>query len=76
MLSGKSAAGKYPVEAVLLMGVDDIFPAAEEYFLSRVSGVSLQCKRTPQSVEYAAALEAAYLELHRYTEKSSEHKNS
>ena len=67
---------KYPVEAVLLVGVEDIFPAAEEYFSSRVTGVSLQCKRAPQSVEYAVALEAAYLELHRYTEKSSEHKNS
>jgi len=67
---------KYPVDVVLIMGAADIFPAAEKYFSSRVSNIVLLNRCTPQSVEYAVALEAAYCELHRFTEKISEKTNS
>ena len=60
---------KYPVEAVVLLGAEDIFPSAEEYFLSRMpAGISISCKRSLPLADYAAALEAAHFELHRFTE--------
>lgn len=60
---------KYPVKSVVLMGCKDIFPAAEEYFASRVpAGVHLLCHRQNYSVEYGAALMSAHMELHRFTE--------
>ena len=60
---------KYPVQSVVLMGCPDIFPAAEEYFASRVpAGVHLLCHRQNHSVEYGAALMSAHMELHRFTE--------
>ena len=60
---------KYPVKSVVLMGCPDIFPAAEEYFASRVpTGVHLLCHRQNHSVEYGAALMSAHMELHRFTE--------
>ena len=60
---------KYPVEAVVLLGAEDIFPSAEEYFLSRMpAGISISCKRSLPLADHAAALEAAHFELHRFTE--------
>ena len=60
---------KYPVKCVVLMGCQDIFPAAEEYFASRITtGVHLLCHRQNHPVEYGAALMSAHMELHRFTE--------
>ena len=59
---------KYPVETVILVGADDIFPAADEYISGRLPvGVSVSCKRNLPLVDYAAALEAAHFELHCFT---------
>ena len=62
-------AHKYQVEKIAIMSADDIFFAAEEYFSSRVNNCTLICcKRALPEIEYSAALEAAYLELHRFSE--------
>ncbi|MBE6380973.1 MAG: ROK family protein [Lentisphaerae bacterium] len=55
---------KYPVDTVLLMGSDDIFPAAEEYFSSRITQqVYIKNQRSLPMVDYAVALEASHFEL-------------
>lgn len=60
---------KYPVQCVLLMGCQDIFPAAEEYFISRApAGINILCPRLNYSVEYGVALMSAHMELHRFAE--------
>ena len=59
---------KYPVETVILVGADDIFPAADEYISGRLPvGVSVSCKRNLPLVDYAAGIEAAQFELHCIT---------
>lgn len=61
-------AKKYPVEAIQLVGADELFPAAEEYFMPRVNNsVSLVVKHSQLEVDYGAALESAYYELYRFT---------
>ena len=61
---------KYPVETLLLLGAEELFPAAEEYFKTRIpSGVNFYCKRNSLTVDYGAALMSAHFELHRFTEE-------
>ncbi len=64
-------ARKYPVEKIILLGADELFAAAEEYFLQRQTHqCSLAASHQPPAVDYAAALEALHSDLYRYTEKS------
>ena len=59
---------KYPVEKIVLMAADELFPAAEEYFISRVGNSCKLCLSHPiNEVDYGAALLAAQYELYRYT---------
>ncbi len=62
-------AHKFPVEAIVLLGVEELYPWTEEYFKQHNSNaVRLSfLPRTP-GVEYGAALEAAHFELQRFTE--------
>ena len=59
---------KYPVKVVVLLEADDVFPAAEEYFLQQIPhGVKFINTRIIPEVDYAAALEAAHFQLYRFT---------
>ena len=62
-------ARKYPVKAILLIGLDELFPAAETYFSDRVpTGVRLATRTLVPLADCGAALESAYYELYRYTQ--------
>ena len=61
-------ARKFPVEKIVFMAANDQFFNAEEYFNEHInSDAALIRHHTGPKAEYAAALMAAYFELHRYT---------
>lgn len=60
---------KYPVEMIILLGGEDLFPVTETAFVRYGSGgVKLKCKRSAPAVDYSAAQEALYWSLHFFAE--------